>query len=291
MHPKETHTAFDSSHPVVPAVFLCGMLALTMFSLQPVLVIISLVGAIAFSLIGRGAAATGRSLSWQLPVACILALANPIFSASGSTPLLRVGPMAIYLESLVYGACMGAMLAAVVLWFEDAAVILPSDKILSLLGGRTPTVALMVSMTAKLVPELVGRGAEVRDAVAAVSLSRPVTRRERIAAGARTSGVLMSWSLADSLETADSMRARGWGAAVRRTSYRPYRFSDADGASLLAICLSLAVCAFLAWTACSQYRFYPTFSVLIFWWGYVPYAVFALVPTILAAWEVRSWRF
>ena len=77
-----------------------------MFALQPVLVAVSLAGALAASLAFRGVRATLRGLRWQLPAMGVICLVNPLFSASGSTELWRLGSVVIYLESLAFGACM-----------------------------------------------------------------------------------------------------------------------------------------------------------------------------------------
>lgn len=68
----------------------------------------------------------------------IIALVNPLFSASGSTELFRIGMRAVYLESMVYGLCMGGLFVASVLWFEAAASMLEYDKVLALLGNAAP---------------------------------------------------------------------------------------------------------------------------------------------------------
>ena len=284
------HTAFDTAHPALAATYFCGMILLAMFSLQPVLVAISAAGALVFSFMARGVRPTLLGLRWQLPMVALVCLVNPLVSASGSTVLLRLGPKPIYLESLVYGAVMGTMLVSVVLWFEDAARVLTSDKVMTLVGRAMPVVALMASMTARLVPDLLRRSSAVRGAAEACSAVRPASASERTAGGVRLSGVLMGWALEDSLETADAMRARGWGGSPRRTSYQLYRFTSLDGVGLAAILVLLAVCSVVCWAATSQYAFYPTMSVLVSWWGYVAFALFALLPTILAVGEWARWR-
>jgi len=49
MTAARTH-AFETSHPAVPAVYLGGTVLIAMFALQPVLVAVSLAGALAASL-------------------------------------------------------------------------------------------------------------------------------------------------------------------------------------------------------------------------------------------------
>ena len=157
----EPVAAFSMSHPAVPALYIVLTLGLTMFSMQPVLIVLSLAGGLAYGFATRGAARTLGALRWQLPVILIIALVNPLFSASGSTELLRIGMRAVYLESMVYGLCMGGLFVASVLWFEAAASMLEYDKVLALLGNAAPVIALMISMCMRLIPQFLRRGRSV----------------------------------------------------------------------------------------------------------------------------------
>ena len=132
---RARHIAFDACHACVPAALFAAILLLTMFAVQPVLVALSLTGALAFSALARGPRATLLGLRWQLPMLALVCLANPLFSASGSTLLVRFGPVCVYAESLAYGAVMGALMVSVVVWFEDAAAVLTQDRLLSLGRG------------------------------------------------------------------------------------------------------------------------------------------------------------
>ena len=155
-------TAFDLFHPVVAFGYFAVMFALSMTAMQPVYLAISLASVLSYSAVLRGWRATGRSLLWQLPLVAVVALANPLFSASGSTELFRLGLRAFYLESFVYGACMGVMLISVIVLFSNASQVLTSDKVMTLFGGGAPTIGLMLSMTARLVPQFVRRGNGIR---------------------------------------------------------------------------------------------------------------------------------
>ena len=121
-------TAFETCHAAVPATLFAGVAAIGMLAVQPVLAGISLAGALAYSLVARGAAATARGLAWQLPMLALVCLANPLFSASGSTLVLKLGPRSVYAESLAFGATMGALMVATVVWLEEAAAALPQDQ-------------------------------------------------------------------------------------------------------------------------------------------------------------------
>ncbi len=283
---RDTHTAFDTCHPAVPATYFAATGCIAIFAMQPVCVGISLAGALAFSFASRGWRRTLAGLRWQLPMVALVAVANPLFSASGSTLLARLGPMAIYQESIAYGACAGVLLVAVVLWFEGAACVLTQDRLLQLGARALPTVTLATSMAAQLVPQLMRRSQAVRAATLATTAAAPAGSRAR---GVRVADQLMSWSMEDSIERSDAMRARGWGATDRRSCYLPDSFRTADAIALAGIALLAAASALLACVACSQWRFYPTMPRLVAWWGYLPYVALVLLPTALDLGQRIRW--
>ena len=264
-------TAFDLFHPVVAFGYFAVMFALSMTAMQPVYLAISLASVLSYSAVLCGWRATGRSLLWQLPLVAVVALANPLFSASGSTELFRLGLRAFYLESFVYGACMGIMLISVIVLFSNASQVLTSDKVMTLFGGVAPTIGLMLSMTARPAEEPAGKLAVMRGYL-------------------RRTSVLMGWGMEDSLETAGAMKARGWGAAARRTTYARYRFRRFDAAALVFGGALALLAAAAAWAACAQFRFYPTIGGLAPWWNYLPYALFACLPLAITAKEHLRWR-
>ncbi len=268
--------AFDVVHAAVPATLFVGVVALSMLAVQPVLTAVSLAGALLFSLLARGGAATARGLAWQLPLLALVCLLNPLFSASGSTLLFKLGPRSVYLESLAYGATMGGLMVAVVLWFEGAATVLTQDRLLALAPRRARALPLVAGMVAQLVPQLLHRSRDVRASLAACTAAGP--RPGSRDALTRTSSLLLSWSLEESLERADSMRARGWESGRPRTAYRPELLRWRDVAVLAGNAVLLALAAVCAWGLCSQWRFYPRITALGPWWAYVPFVLLAFLP-------------
>lgn len=279
---------FETSHPVVPACYVIVTLCLTMAAMQPVLIAISLIGAFAANCCARGPLSTFAGLRWQLPIIAIIALFNPLFSASGSTVLFYLGARAVYLESLMYGLAMGGLFVASALWFMAGSHMLTFDKVMALFGNVAPVVALMISSTMRMIPRFVRRGHQilaVQGAQGVPTAGAVDAAKSRL----RLSSVLMGWGMEDSLEMADAMRARGWGAAPRRTTYTRYRFRARDVYALTVLLLVAVLCCVLAMVACSQFLFYPVLSRLVVWWGYVPYAAWMLFPAAMHA--VRSRRF
>ena len=93
------HTAFGTMHPAVPAAFLACTLGLTMFAPHPVLVSLSLAGALAYGAVARGVRPTLLALRWQLPLIALLACVNPLFAQRGSTLLFSPFGMPVYAPS------------------------------------------------------------------------------------------------------------------------------------------------------------------------------------------------
>lgn len=303
MTSPEAHIELDLLHPAVALAY-CGVsLVMAMCAMQPVYLALCLLGALAWRCCLVGVEGALRPLLWQLPLALVVAVANAAFVSSGSTVILRVGVRAFYLEALLYGLCQGLMLVDVLTCFANASEVLTADKVMGLLGASMPTVALMLSMTMRLVPRFSRRASEATGATSACTAAggqagradpsgggRRRARRRRLDEGVRLSTVLLGWGLEDSLETADSMRARGWGAAPVRTSYRRQRFRPADALALSLVALLAVASALSAWAACRDFSFYPQAQGLAPWFSYAPYVAFLLLPLVLHLKEVLTWR-
>ena len=308
-------TIFDRYHPAVALIYCGVLLAFSMAAMHPVYLLATFAGLVAYNAVLRGAKAALSGMLWQAPLVLILAIANPLFVSAGSTELFRIGLHAVYLEALCYGLCQGLMLVNVLLAFSIAARVVSSDKVLCVLGNATPTLALMISMAMRLVPQFVRRGEAIADtqkACAAASARSACTasapshsagarpdanavsrsakpRRAALANGLRLSTVLMSWGMEDSLETVDAMRARGWGAATKRTTYQRYRFRKADAFACAFIAVLTVAAAASAVAACDEFKFYPRIAGFAPWFSYIPYVLLVALPTILEAKERRTW--
>ncbi len=266
---------FDRYHPAVTAFYCVVALLFSMCIMQPVYVLLTFAGLMAWHVALDGARAF-RSVLWQAPLILLLAVANPIFVGQGSTELFRIGAHPVYLEAALYGVCQGFMLVNVLLGFSSMSKAISSDKFMALLGNAAPVVALMVSMTMRLVPQFARRGKDVlatsRACTAASSGGRRVDEYLRL------STVLVGWGLEDSLETADSMRSRGWGVG-KRTSYMRYRFRFADAVALGLVVLLALTSGVSAWAGLSSFSFYPAIDGWPPLAIYIPYGLLIALPT------------
>ena len=311
------HTEFDLYHPSIPALFLTAVLVFTFAVFHPVFLGISFCAAILYNLFLKGWRALSKSLSWQLPLLAIITLLNPLMNSSGSTVLfVWGGHHAFYLEALLYGLFMGLMLITVLLWFSNLTQVLTSDKIMQLTGSVLPTLGLMMTMTMRLVPQFVRRGNLIRSTQLACSSAGVYQVDEQGQVGEKASGtvkgagtrqgwfarrvsgtrfymrmvsVLMGWGMEDSLDTAQAMLARGWGAA-KRSNYKRSSFRAGDGL-MLALILALIVLSIIGVVVLMDgFAFYPTVGPLVLSWWYLPYGVLMFLPFILEAKGRILWR-
>ena len=138
----------------------------------------------------------------------------------------------------------------------------------------------MISMCMRLIPQFLRRGRTVlavQDAIDVPGRAPADPVRSRL----RASSVLMGWGLEDSRERAAAMRSRGGGAAPRGTPYARDRRERSDVAALVGLALFGVVTVAVAWTATTQYSFYPQLSVPAPWPGYVVYAAWMVLPCAL----------
>ena len=227
-------------------------------------------------------------LSYMIPLLILICIINPLFNARGTHLLFRLGPFLVYAESLAYGLVMGALLISVLMWIENMAYLVGHDELLALGAGPLPTIALMVSMTMRLVPQLISRAGTVRTALSATTSAGTALggKHSRV----RVMDALMSWALEDSLERSDAMRSRGWGAVARRTSFEvhPFRMRDLIALALTAGLIALAI--FNVYAIVSGWDFYSSMTGTESIAAYLPAIVLFAVPLVCIAVEAAWWE-
>ncbi len=290
----EHRDAFSSCHPTVSFLYFGLVLVFTMFLMHPVSLVISLGCATAYSVALNGRRAARFSLRYMLPMMVMAAVVNPVFQHEGVTILTYLpGGNPLTLESIVYGVAAAVMLAAVMTWFSCYSAVMTSDKFIYLFGRVIPALSLVLSMTLRFVPLFQAQLHVVVEAQRCVGRDvsqGPVLQRLRNAV--TIFSILLTWSLEHAIETADSMKSRGYGLPGR-TAFSIYRFDDRDRAALawLCCCGVYVLCGWaqggLAW------RYYPSlkgaaaapFPVSF----QLVYLALCLTPLLLNGKEDRTW--
>jgi energy-coupling factor transport system permease protein len=291
MQNKET---FSSYHPVINFLYFGLVLAFTMFFMHPACLAISLISAVLYSIRLRGKKAVRFSLFFMLPMMLLAAVINPAFNHEGVT-LLAYLPSGnpLTLESIAYGIAAAAMLASVVIWFTCYNEIMTSDKFVYLFGRVIPALSLVLSMTLRFVPRFTAQIKMVSEAQRCVG--RDVSEGSllrRVKNGITILSIMVTWSLENAIETADSMKSRGYGLKGR-TAFSIYRFDRRDKSVLLWL-LFCGLYVLSGWLVGGVYwRYYPSMKgiplspfpisfMLI-------YLALCLTPGFLDVKEDRAW--
>ena len=225
-------SGFARLHPLVDLTFFVLVLAFAMFLSHPAVQLAGLVCAALFALrcTGRG---FGRRMAMLLPLMLLAAVVNPLVSHQGVTVLFRFpSGNACTLESVLYGISAAVRLGTAVLWFMGWNAVMTSDKFVYLFGRILPSLSLTLSMGLRFVPRLLRRTREVAQAQ---KLAQPAERGwlASIRRAGRVVSIVVTWALENALDTADSMKSRGYGLP-KRTAFSLFRFTLRDG-----ICLGI----------------------------------------------------
>lgn len=250
---------FSSYHPIINFLYFGLVIAFTMFLMHPVSLAISLASALVYAVYLNGRRAVRFSLLYMLPMMVVAALVNPAFNHEGATILTYLpSGNPLTLESILYGAAAAAMLAAVVTWFSCYTAVMTSDKFVYLFGRVIPALSLVLSMTLRFVPKFQAQLQVVSEAQRCIGRdvsNGGVLRRLRNAITILS--IMVTWSLESAIETADSMKSRGYGLPGR-TAFSIYRFDSRDQSALswLLYCGFFLCCGAAA--KGFYWRYYPT---------------------------------
>ena len=287
--------AFSSCHPAVNFLYFALVLVCSMFLMHPAALAISLGCAVAYHIQLGGRKAARTQLVFLLPMVLVAAIVNPAFNHEGATILTYLptgNPLT--LESILYGIAAAFMLAAVITWFACYTAVMTSDKFVYLFGRVIPALSLVLSMTLRFVPKFKAQLHVVSEAQRCVG--RDVSDGsilERTRNAVTILSIMITWALENAIETADSMKSRGYGLPGR-TAFSIYRFDERDKAVLawLLVCGFYVACG---WAVGGLYwRYYPTVkyaAVLPLTVSFhLAYLALCLTPVILDRREERVWK-
>lgn len=287
---------FSKLHPVICFTYFAFVIGFSMFIMNPVCIAIALFCSAVNAVYLNGNKAVKLSLVYLLPMILSVIIINPLFNHRGKT-ILGYFPWGnpLTLESIAYGIAAAVLLSSTILWFSCFNSIITSDKLVYLFGRIIPSLSLVLSMALRFVPKFSAQMKAVR--TAQKTIGRDITNGKliaRIKNGIRILSVMISLSLENAIDTADSMKSRGYGLKGR-TAYSKYRFEKRD----IIIFLSVIFLGFFSLILIIFYnpdfRYFPEIkgnllsvnSLLM----YITYTALMLLPIILDIAEGAKWKY
>jgi len=231
----------------------------------------------------------------MLPMLIITALLNPAFNHQGAT-ILAYFPNGnpLTLESVLFGISASTMLITVILWFMCFNEVMTSDKFVYLFGRVIPALSLILAMALRFVPRFWAQIKVISNAQKCVG--RDVSNGNilrKMKHGIKILSILVTWALENAIETADSMKGRGYGLKGR-TAFSIFRFDRRDGlaATYILACASVVIAG--AVTEVYRFRYFPT--IRGYWSGFWTILVFAayfalgIFPILINLREDLEWK-
>lgn len=285
--------AFETFHPIVLFSFFVATIGLSMIFMHPVYLAITIFSAISLNIALR------RQLffkDWKLyvPLFFLMAIINPMISHNGQLVLLYVNGNAITVEAILYGIAIATMIVAIMLWFSCYNVMMTSDKFIYLFGKVSPSLSLTLSISLRLVPRFRHQLTQIVQAQKVIGMDFTTgSLWHRIKCTVQILSILITWALDNAIDTADSMKARGYGVK-KRTAFSIFIFERRDGfvlAMIILLFFSNLVASFIGTTT---YYFYPTFGAVK--WDiasilfYISYVILLSIPLVFEIWGALKWR-
>ena len=282
--------AFSRFHPAVNFLFFVGAIGFGVVIQHPAYLIAGVIAGGAYYLLLQGSNGW-KLLGGMIPVFALVSLINPVFNTNGKTVLFTWFDRNYTLEALCYGMTLAGMFVLMMVWFSCYNLVLTSDKFICLFGSLIPSLSLLLVMVLRLIPSFMRKAKQIIGARNSIGKggSENSTAREKVSSGMTVLSALTDWALEGSIVTADSMRARGYGAA-RRTSFQIYRMTGRDWLVLaLEAVLAAAVIGAVA-SGGTDASFAKTISLAPLGWEYGAYWAFLLIPTAIEVKEELQWR-
>ena len=284
--------AFSSFHPALLFLYYALILIFSMFLTHPLCGAGSFLGAVWYLARLNGFGAVKKALKWAAPVWLLAAGVNVLFNHEGATILTYFSSgNPLTLESALYGLSAGGMIVLVLLWFQSYQAVMSAEKFVYLFGRVAPALSLVLAMILRFVPKF---QAQLRAVGQARSMMGGEKRgfAQKVRESVTNFSILVTWSLENAVETADSMRARGYGLPGR-TAFSIFRFEKRDRA-LLGWMLLLAAAVIGAWAGGAfAWRYYPTVRGSFTGWsaaGAAAELLLALTPAAADAAEAMRLR-
>lgn len=238
------NSGFKGYHPLVNVLFFISIIAFGMLLRHPVYLVISFISSTAYYLKLSGKDGRKTVFRFLLPMLLFVVIINSFFNHYGVTTLFILpSGNSFTFEALVMGIVSGITVVSVIQWFFCCNEVVTEDKFMHIFGRILPKGALIVSMILRFVPLYRRRYKEISQARKSMGLNGTDSFICKMKNTFKNIGILVSWSFENAIETADSMKARGYGLKGR-TYYSRFQWQTGDTLALILLVLFDALIIF-----------------------------------------------
>lgn len=285
---------FHRFHPLTCMAYYVGLFILCMLLLHPLFLAAALLGIIFFNILQDGGKHL-RSYAWMYGIlAFSILILNPLFTHRGREILFYFLDQPVTLEAILYGLIMALSMLCILCGFVSFNIIITSGKFLYLFARLLPKTALVTMLSVRFVPLLKRRLFEITTVQRSKGIdvsSGPFWKRAKD--GMAILQTLLTWSLEEALQTADSMQSRGYGLVGERSSYQRFIMRRKDAVVLFFLLLSFVICIWGWSQGYGKLQIYPSLESISLlsgeWWVFGSLMVYVVIPIFIEGKERWKW--
>lgn len=288
------NTGFSSVHPGVCFTYYTVIIVFAMTLNHPAYLTPMLMALIIWLLMREKVRSLSGSWQYYLLTGIAVLIINPLINHRGERILFFLGKKAVTFEAVVYGFAMMLSLLTILVAFICFRQAVDNHKFLYLFSSILPKTAFLIMMSIGFVPLLAARMKQI----SIVQKTREIDMTEgtvvkRAKDGMKILKILISWSLEGALQTADSMKGRGYGIA-KRSSYMQYRINSRDWLIMTSVTTLSTITAIGLFFGYGKLVIFPSLeSISMDLTGIILYSAFCLlliIPIIVEGREILIWH-
>jgi len=287
---------FSEYHPMVNFYYFAAVILFSMFFTHPALLGISLVCAFAYSVYLKGRKALVFNLFGMLPFALLMGLLNPLFNHGGVSILFYLpNDNPVTMEAVLFGVASAVMFVTVITWFSCYNVVMTSDKFTSLFGKVIPSLSLVFTMVLRFVPRYKKQLRVIANAQKCIGHNVTDGKWiDKIKNGLCILSIMITWAMENAVDTADSMKSRGYGLPGR-TKFSHVRMEKRDGFTLAVMAGLTTIILVCAFCGAVEMRYFPTIQMapigILGMLANTAYFVLCMTPLAINIGEDIRWNY
>ncbi|MEO2078379.1 MAG: energy-coupling factor transporter transmembrane component T [Bacillus sp. (in: firmicutes)] len=285
---------FERFHPLVSFLFYVGAVTLLIIMFHPIFLVTGLLVVFIINYIHDQLKGIRR---WYIFIICtflLMIITNPLFNERGRHLLFEIKQHRVTLEAVLYGGMNAMSIIGIIVSFISYNIIMTPNKLLFLFSKIMPQFAVLLMLTLRFIPLMRRRMEEISIVQKSKGLSVAHGKwNTRLKTGMLYVQTLLTYSLEEAIQTADSMNARGYGKANRST-YEYFKWKKSDFLSILYL---VVLFAFILIGRFSGYGVLTIYPIMEAWQfsgvdiiTFVCYLMFLSFPIIVEVGGMFRWR-
>lgn len=288
-------SGFRSCHPYVVFFYYVCVGFFAMYFNHPLFLLVACLLLCLVNLSHGGGKALRKWMPTLLGMSIAIIVLNPFLNSRGTHVFFYFRGKQVTLEATMYGVVMALSIVLILLMFISFNIILNGNKFLFVFSSLLPRTAFMTMLAIRFVPLLKRRLDEISDVQRIKGMSATTGKlRERAKNGMILLQILLTWSLQESIDTADSMKARGYGTG-KRNPYTPYKMDKRDKGWLVTLVILASLCLAGGMLGYGKIIIYPALGTLqlyaLDWVLFFCMTVVLAFPLLVEGREQFKWKF